>query len=183
MMKFHWFLLLTFLALAVGGCSASQATAKKSQTLPTEDTRPQQGRLQEPPIDPPGSDSTLPQLPAPTVGSVLITNVTATPVSPATSASALTPTLALQKLAERAREDLARRLSVSMDRIDLLKVVPAKWPYDSVGCPIPETESTNTPGYQILLISNDQQYMYHTDGKDWIGFCHVKPPNEIKTLP
>jgi hypothetical protein len=127
----------------------------------------------------------MPPLPAPTVGSVVITNASETPAAPATSASALTPTPVLQKLAEQAREDLARRLSVSIDQIELFKVVPAKWPYDSIGCPLPGGESveTATPGYQILLLANDQEYMYHTDGKDLLGLCNVKPPNEIRTLP
>ena len=64
-----------------------------------------------------------------------------------------------------------------------MKVVPAKWPYDSLGCPLSKTENANTPGYQILLITNDEVYAYHTDGKVLIGLCSVKPPNEIRTLP
>jgi len=174
-----------FLAFALVGCATSQASAGQSQPQPTEDIRPQKGPIQEPTINPPENDSNLPQLPVPTIGSVVITNTTVTPESLESSASALTPTPALQELAEKARADLADRLKVSVDQIDLLKIVPAKWPYDSVGCPLPQDGSidTSTPGYQILLDANDEQYMYHTDGKDWIGFCNVKPPNEIRTLP
>jgi hypothetical protein len=109
----------------------------------------------------------------------------ATPLSSEISASALAPTPALQELAEEAREDLANRLNISIDQIDFLKVVPAKWPYDNVGCPLPNGESidTSTPGYQVLLKARGQQYMYHTNGKNWIDLCNIKPPNEIRTLP
>lgn len=184
-MKLYWILPFMLLASVLTSCNASPVSAEQSQPQPTADTRPQKGPIQEPPIDIPKSDSNLPQLPAPTVGSVVITNTTATPASPESSVSALTPTPALQALAEKAKADLAKRLKVSVNQIDLLKIVPAKWPYDSVGCPVPNGESidTSTPGYQILLNVNGEQYMYHTDGKDWIGFCNVKPPDEIRTLP
>ena len=182
-MKYYWILLLMTLAFALMGCSASPASAEQSQ--PVKDTRPQENPPQEPSLDSPESDNDLPQVPVPTVGSVLITNTTATPISPETSASALTPTPALQKLAEQAMEDLANQLSIDVDQIELTKIVPAKWPYDNIGCPLPEAGSidTSTPGYQILLKADDQIYTYHTDGKDWIGLCSIKPSDEIRTLP
>jgi hypothetical protein len=183
-MKFQWILPLLALVFSLAGCGALPASAQQSPPQPVKD-RPQKGPLQEPTVNLPENDSTLPQFTAPTEGSVVITNTTATPVSPESSASALTPTPALQELADQAREDLAGRLKISIDQIDLLRIVPAKWPYDSVGCPLPAGESADStaPGYQILLKASDQEYMYHTDGKNWIGFCNVKPPDEIKTLP
>ncbi len=143
--------------------------------------------MQEAPSQEPASSSSastaLPQLPAPTVGSVVITNTTATPFSSANSASALTPDTAFQDLTQQAREDLAKRLNMNVNQIDLLKIVPAKWPYDSLGCPQADTNNADVPGYQILLTANDQEYAYHTDGKELIGLCNVKPPDEIRTLP
>ena len=184
-MKSLWILPLVLLALTLVGCNASQASAGRSESQPVKDTRPQENPPQEPSLDSPESDTDLPQVPVPTVGSVLITNTTATPISPETSASALTPTPALQKLAEQAMEDLANQLSIDVDQIELTKIVPAKWPYDNIGCPLPEAGSidTSTPGYQILLKADDQIYTYHTDGKDWIGLCSIKPSDEIRTLP
>jgi hypothetical protein len=184
-LKLYWIFLLMILALTLASCNALPVSVKQPQSQPTADTLPQKSPIQEPTVDLPKGDSNLPQLSAPTVGSVVITNMTETPVSPETSASALTPTPALQELAEKAMADLANRLKVSVNRIELLKIVPAKWPYDSIGCPLPTGESldTSTPGYQILLSANGEQYMYHTDGKSWIGLCNVKPPNEIRTLP
>jgi len=90
-----------------------------------------------------------------------------------------------QSLTEQARQDLANRLKLEFDQVDYLKIVPARWPYDKLGCPLPEGKNIdeNNPGYQILLAANGQTYTYHTDGKDWIVLCNVKPPNEIRTLP
>jgi hypothetical protein len=184
-MKLYWILPFVILAFALAGCGASPALTKQSQPQPTADTQLQKGPIQESPLDSPKSASNLPQLPVPTEGSVVITNTTETPVLPESSASALTPTPTLQELVEKAKTDLANRLKVSIDQIDLFKIVPAKWPYDSIGCPLPngETIDTSTAGYQILLNANGEQYLYHTDGKSWIGLCNVKPPNEIRTLP
>jgi hypothetical protein len=184
-MKFHQILLLIFLALVLVGCRASQASDRQSRPRLEEDAQPQQNPSQEQSPDSLESEYDLPHLPVPTVGSVVITNTTATPISPETSASGPPPTPALQKLAEQAREDLANRLNINIVKIELAKIVPAKWPYDSLGCPLPESGSvdTSTPGYQILLKADDQVYTYHTDGEGWIGLCNVKPPNEIRTLP
>lgn len=172
-------------AFILASCNALPVSAEQSQSQPIAGTRSQKGPIQELTIDLPESNSILPQLPAPTVGSVVITNTTAIPVSPESSVLALPPVPALQGLAEKARSGLANRLKISVDRIDLLKIVPAKWPYDSAGCPLPSGENidTSTPGYQILLSANGEQYMYHTDGNDWIDLCNVKPPDEIRTLP
>ena len=184
-MKFHWILPFIVLALVSAGCGALPASAKQSEPQPTEDTRPQKGPIQEPTIVSPEDNSNLPQLPPPTAGSVVITNTTATPISLESSVSALTPGPALQELAEQAREDLAKRLNIDVVQVELAEIVPAKWPYDSLGCPLPGAGSidTSTPGYQILLKANDQTYTYHTDGKGWIGPCNIKPPDEIRTLP
>jgi hypothetical protein len=184
-MKFHRILLVILLAPTLVSCGVSQSPARQSQPQPAEDTRLQKGPLQEPSMDSPESDPTLSKLPAPTVGSVVITNTTRTLISTETSTSALTPTPDLQELAEEARRDLARRLNIDVVHVELDKIVPAKWPYDSIGCPLPTGESidTSASGYQIILKANDQQYMYHTDGEDWVGLCSVKPPNEIRTLP
>jgi hypothetical protein len=92
---------------------------------------------------------------------------------------------AFEGLAQQARQDLANRLTLEVNQVEFLKVVPAKWPYDPVGCPPLEGKQMdeNNPGYQILLTANGQTYTYHTDGKDWIVLCNLRMPNEIRTLP
>jgi len=180
-MNIRWISLLSLFAFVLAGCGSYQAGGQIQDSAPSI---PQEHPSKKPSVATPNNkDSSLPQLPAPTIGSVVITNTTATPMSSAASASALTPDPAFAGLIEQAKEDLAKRLSIDVSKIDLLKVVPATWPYDSLGCPPANTENANTPGYQILLIANNEVFAYHIDGKDLIGLCSVKPPNEIRTLP
>jgi hypothetical protein len=184
-MKTFSILLAILLVMVLIGCSPSQALVGLSQPLPADDNLPQASPSQVPFPGSSTSNPSLPQFPVPTVGSVVITNTTATPISSASSASSLTTDLNLQGLAQKARQDLANRLNLSIDKIEFQKVVPAKWPYDNVGCPLSDAErvDTSSTGYQILLSANNQIYIYHTDGKDWIGLCTIKPPDEIRTLP
>ena len=90
-MKLYCILPLMILAFTLASCNASPVSAEQPQSQPTEDTRPQKGPIQVPTINPPESDSNLPQLPAPTVGSVVITNATKTPTSPEAFTSTPTP--------------------------------------------------------------------------------------------
>jgi hypothetical protein len=138
-----------------------------------------------PPPEPASSSqedhSSLPQSPAlPTV-----MDPTTSPASTGGSEPAQTPGPVLQGLIQQAREDLANRLKVGIDQIELLKVVPAQWPYDSVGCPLPDSGLANTGvvGYLILLMNGNQIFHYYTDGIDWVALCNGVPPNEIRTFP
>jgi hypothetical protein len=178
-MPIHLFVLLALL-LALASCAPSP-TGRLDGNLAR--SAPLASPSQEP--DSNNIDPVLPTMPPPAIGSVVITNTTETPVSSSASASALTPDSALEGLAQQAKNDLAKRLSIDISQIDLLRIVPAKWPYDSVGCPAAGAENAEAdkPGFQILLSANNQMYTYHTDGKDSIGLCVVKPPDEIRTLP
>jgi hypothetical protein len=181
-MRLYWIAVTILISLTLAGCGGSYQVGEQAQELAP-------GIPKEPPSQEPVASSSentsIPKLPAPTIGAVVITNTTATPIS--STVFALTPTSdpAFQSLTQQAREDLAKRLSMSINNVDLLKIVPAKWPYDSLGCPLAGTKNAdaNTPGYQILLMADDQVYAYHTDGKELFGLCKVKPPNEIRTLP
>jgi hypothetical protein len=184
-MKTLWVSFAILFALSLSGCTPSQVLIGLSQPLPADGNLPQASPSQTLISGSSTSNPSLPQIPVPTVGSVVITNTTATPISSSSSTSALTPDLILQGLAQQARQDLANHLNVPIDKIEFLKVVPAKWPYDNGGCPLSDEEriDTSITGYQILLSASDQVYIYHTDGKDWLGLCTIKPPNEIRTLP
>jgi hypothetical protein len=184
-MKILWNSLAGLILLALAGCASLQVDQPSFAPAKGNESSVNQPQTAVPKLtgNPPETTD-LSILPEPTVGSVVITNTTATPIISSDSAAALTPDADLISLAQRARLDLADRLKISVDQIDLDKIVPAKWPYDSVGCPMPVGGiEPNAQGYQILLKTGDQRYMYHTDGKDWIGLCTVKPSNEIRTLP
>jgi hypothetical protein len=180
LMRTLWISPIVVLGLALAGCGASQASMRQSA-----ESQPQKVPPQEPTPGSSESNSPLPQFPEPTIGAVVITNTTETPVSSFSPKDSLPDDPAFQGLAQQAKQDLAKRLGVELDQIDYLKIVPAKWPYDPLGCPLPEEKKLdeNNPGYQILLAANGQTYTYHTDGIDWIVPCNVKPANEIRTLP
>jgi hypothetical protein len=179
-MRTCWIAFIAVLGLTLAGCGASKASIRQAQQ-----NQPQKIPPQEPTPDSSESDSPLPQIPVPTIGSVIITNTTATPVSSYIPNDSLLDHPTCQDLAQRARQDLANRLGIEFDQVEYLKIVPAKWPYDMLGCPLPEGKKLdkNNPGYQILLTASGQTYTYHTDGMDWIVPCNVKPANEIRTLP
>ncbi|MBI2862537.1 MAG: hypothetical protein HYX89_06935 [Chloroflexi bacterium] len=65
-----------------------------------------------------------------------------------------------------ARQDLASRLNISADAIEVLKVEAVDWPDSSLGCPQPGQMYAQivTPGFRVTLAAQGQEYDYHTDG-------------------
>ena len=115
-MSTRWILLISLLSLTLGSCGGSpQAAIGKPPDL-----APLDPPSQNPTSDSSKSGPSLPQLPAPTIGSVVITNTTETPISSTLSASALTSNPILESLAQRARQDLANRLKINVNQIDFL---------------------------------------------------------------
>jgi hypothetical protein len=78
---------------------------------------------------------------------------------------------ALQPLVEQAIQDLALRLEVPVEQINLLEVRQVTWPDTSLGCPQPGTAYTQTPqeGLLIRLGVGREMYFYHS-GDDRIPF-------------
>jgi len=76
---------------------------------------------------------------------------------------------------ERAREDLAQRLGVSVEEIEVQAVEAVEWPDASLGCPQPGMMYAQviTPGYRILLQVGGKTYEYHSDRKRVI-LCQPK---------
>ena len=125
-MNIHWILLISLLALAVGGCgSSTQISIEKSP-------KPPLSSLTNEPL------STL--LPAqPTQGDKPQMN----PSLPTPSASGL------EGLIEKAKEDLAQRLSIPISDISLVEAKAVIWSDSSIGCPQPGMMYAQvlTPGY------------------------------------
>jgi len=76
---------------------------------------------------------------------------------------------------EQARQDLAKRLGVSVDDIEVQAVEAVEWPDASLGCPQPGMMYAQviTPGYRILLRAGGETYEYHSDRKRAI-LCQPK---------
>ncbi len=79
---------------------------------------------------------------------------------------ALEASPASKKLVRQAKEDLAGRLSVSVDDIELVEAQSVIWPDSSMGCPKPGMAYTQIQhdGLLIRLRVGDRIYEYHSGG-------------------
>ena len=68
-------------------------------------------------------------------------------------------------LIEEAKADLAHRLDIAVEQIQVLTVASRQWPDASLGCPQPDMMYAQviTPGFQIILSAAGKEYDYRTD--------------------
>jgi len=73
----------------------------------------------------------------------------------------------------QAKKDLAQRLSVEADQINLLEVRQVTWPDSSLGCPQPGKVYNQEPqdGLLIRLEIGGRMYFYHSGGTLDPFFC------------
>ncbi len=102
--------------------------------------------------------------------------LTATPLTPTAVLQGEKPTMVpppsvpaeLRNLPQvaLARADLARRLGVSPDRIQVVQVETVVWPDQGLGCPQPGMAYLQIPvdGLRILLAHGGRTYAYHSGG-------------------
>jgi hypothetical protein len=84
-----------------------------------------------------------------------------------TSPTVPTPSSAgLQKLLTEAKEDLAERLDIPIEQIDLVELSPVVWPDGGLGCPEPGVAYTQVQveGLLIRLRVGKRLYSYHAGG-------------------
>ena len=79
----------------------------------------------------------------------------------------------LQNLIDKAKGDLAQRLSISENQIILVKAIDVIWPDSSLGCPQPGIGYAQvlTEGFLIYLETDNEFYRYHTDYDEQIILC------------
>ena len=72
---------------------------------------------------------------------------------------------AVREVQQLARRDLAARLHVAEDAVQVTSLQPRKWPDASLGCPKPDTmyAQVETPGFLIELEAGGKSYRYHSD--------------------
>lgn len=82
----------------------------------------------------------------------------------------------LETLVAQAKADLAERLSISVDEIDLLEARSVVWPDGSLGCPQPGMAYKQVPqeGALIRLAAGGQSYDYHVGGSRGLFLCEQK---------
>ena len=90
-----------------------------------------------------------------------------------------------RRLVQMAKEDLARRLELSVSEISVISVEAVDWPDTSLGCPEPGMMYAQviTPGYLIVLGAAGQNYKYHTDTEQRALLCEENGPPVYPTIP
>ena len=111
-------------------------------------------------------------------------------VSPSEEKSQMTPSLPtpestnMQNLVEKAKEDLAQRLTIAITEISLVEAKEVVWPDSSLGCPQPGMRYKQVPedGVLIVLEAQGTVYEYHDGGGRGLFLCEQalskseKPP-------
>ena len=84
----------------------------------------------------------------------------------------------LQSLIEKAKEDLAQRLAISVTQINLVEVAEVEWSDSSLGCPQAGMDYLQviTPGHLIRLEVNAQLYEYHSNRDTYFVYCENQNP-------
>jgi hypothetical protein len=74
------------------------------------------------------------------------------------------PSANIESQVEKAKEDLAQRLSIAISEINLLEARQVTWPDGSLGCPQPGMVYTQVPveGLLIRLGVGKAMYFYHS---------------------
>ncbi|NJN45127.1 MAG: hypothetical protein HC806_10705 [Anaerolineae bacterium] len=162
--RFHRILLIFPLAISLLGCGLAPAIGQNTDSIPGE------------PMAPPSLELTATSLP------VLTPEGNIPTMTPTFSTS---PDSNLQKLIERAQEDLAQRLSVSVTQINLVEATEVIWPDSSLGCPNPATSQLQvlTPGYLIRLHASDRIFEYHTNKNNLVIYCDNPSLLPSESLP
>ncbi len=82
------------------------------------------------------------------------------------------------------KEDLAQRLNIPADQIHVVSVKAVDWPDTSLGCPKPNMSYAEviTPGFEIILKADGQEYTYHTGRGKYVQ-CEGQWPVEAPTVP
>jgi hypothetical protein len=87
----------------------------------------------------------------------------------------VTPPLssALEGLIDIAKQDLARRLGITPEEIEVARIEKAEWPDTSLGCAEPglSRRPAAVPGYRVILSVQGREYVYHTGRQSGVVYC------------
>jgi hypothetical protein len=78
-----------------------------------------------------------------------------------------------QELVEKAKEDLAKRLTITVAQIRLVETTEVEWSDSSLGCPQPGMSYAQvlTPGYRVLLEADGKRHEYHSNRANYVVYC------------
>lgn len=85
----------------------------------------------------------------------------------------------VEKFVSLAKKDLAERLKLAVDEINLVKTAEMTWPNSALGCPSPGKvyAQGRVPGYQIRLEAKGVEYVYNTDLRGTVLLCPQYDPD------
>jgi hypothetical protein len=151
-----------------------------SQPQPTSTPDPTRPTLRATPLAPiiPSTLAPAPLQPSPVAP--------ATPPIPANSVVVAPPlSPALTALVDSARADLAKRLAMPIELVELVELRTVVWSNKGLGCPQPGIEYLEVPedGLLIRLRAAGQIYHYHTDGVRAPFLCEQKNPGDVLAPP
>lgn len=159
-MRMRWISLFSLLAIALAGCGASQMNPGDTPNLtPSAPQEIESPSTPSPAV--PRQEDDMPKDPS--------------------LPFAADP--GLQALIERAKADLAQRLSIPASQIKAIETKEVFWPDASLGCPQPGIAYAQipTPGYLIMLVYSGDQFEYHADTHGSTLFCENPTPPIVGT--
>jgi len=159
----YWLLFMGFVVVFIGCTASGQLEEATPTALPAE-----------PDLTTPAGET------SPVVATVPITEETTMPVTPLPTPS--NPTI--QRWLTLAQEDLAQRLAISTDQIEVVAVELVTWSDSSLGCPQPDMAYIQVPqdGLLIQLRAGGQVYDYHGGGTQEPFLCE-QPVAGQKSTP
>ena len=89
----------------------------------------------------------------------------------------------IQSLIEKAKADMAQRLSIEASQINTKEAREVFWPDASLGCPQPGIAYTQIeiPGYLIVLEYNGDEFEYHANIHNYVLYCEDPLPPVAET--
>ncbi len=88
------------------------------------------------------------------------------------------PNPAFEQIIKQAQDDLARRLSISPDQVQLVEAQTVTWPDKGLGCPKPGMfyAQVQVDGMLIRFRAGGRTYEYHS-GEGQPAFLCEQPPS------
>ncbi len=148
--------LTTLLVLFLMGCASRPTSAPEPQSP----NSPNMDNLSPTPASTPSpsTDVTAPDA-----------SQTATPANP------VAPDRLQKKMTDLSIADLATRLAVAPETIEIIAAESILWPNSALGCPQPDRvyAQGQVPGYRIKLAAAGQEYLYHTNQTGIFLLCQA----------
>jgi hypothetical protein len=79
----------------------------------------------------------------------------------------------LERLIGIAKQDLARRLEITPEEVEVVHIEKAEWLDTSLGCAEPGLSRlpVAVPGYRVILSARGWEYVYHTGKESGVVYC------------